>query len=72
MRAIDPTLRAKERSTWDKDLIENPAETLMPPWVRKAIKKFVLDKSTGNVTLNIKEGRILGIRTETLTNPPKT
>ena len=52
--------------------MQNSADTWFPLWARAFIKKFVLDKSTGNVTLNIKDGRILGIRTETLINPPKT
>lgn len=51
---------------------DSAADTWFPFWARAFIKKFVLDKSTGNVTLNIKDGRILGIRTETLINPPKT
>ncbi len=47
-------------------------ENRFPRWVRAAIKKFLLDKSTGNVTLNIKDGRILGMSTETYIKPPKT
>lgn len=53
---------------WSKEAMENR----FPPWVRAAIKKFLLDKSTGNVTLNIKDGRILGMSTETYIKPPKT
>lgn len=48
------------------------ADNWFPFWARAFIKNFVLDKNTGNVTLNIKDGRILGIRTEILISPPKT
>lgn len=64
----DKLLQMQDTDKWSVEAMENR----FPPWVRGAIKKFLLDKSTGNVTLNIKDGRILGIRTETLINPPKT
>lgn len=32
----------------------------MPTCVIDRLKQFMLDKKTGNVTLNIKEGKILG------------
>jgi hypothetical protein len=31
----------------------------MPPWVGERVKSFMLDKRTGNVVLNIRDGVIL-------------
>ena len=37
---------------------------LLPAEVVDAIRNFMLDKLTGNVVLNIKNGVVLGLRTE--------
>lgn len=39
---------------------------LIPDKFREEIAQFLLDGQTGNVTLNIKDGRILGIKIEKL------
>lgn len=36
----------------------------IPHVVWSVLNSFLVDKRTGNVVLNIKEGRILGMRTE--------
>ena len=39
-------------------------DCLVPTRLTHIIEKFLLDKRTGNVRLNIKEGKILGIHVE--------
>ena len=42
-----------------------PEKTLdLPDSLALALAKFLLDKRSGNVTVQIKEGRILGFKTE--------
>lgn len=36
----------------------------MPPDLASALCSFLVDKKTGNVTLNIRDGKILGYRVE--------
>ncbi len=40
------------------------ANCLVPRRLTALIEKFLLDKRTGNIRLNIKEGKILGVHAE--------
>ena len=40
----------------------------VPAKVSEALRNFILYKQTGNVVLNIKDGIILGLRTEVITS----
>lgn len=39
-------------------------DDLIPKAVRERVAKFLLDERTGNVTLNVKDGRVLGFTIE--------
>ena len=41
---------------------------VVPVKVAEALRDFILDKRTGNVVLNIKDGIILGLRVEVITS----
>ena len=46
-----------------------PSQGLMldlPPESRAALARFLSERSTGNVTLNVKEGKILGTKIEAI------
>ena len=42
----------------------NRRETLLPPQIMLRLREFLLDKRTGNVRLNIRDGVILGFEIE--------
>ncbi len=42
------------------------AQMPLPDELLRVIKKFMLDKRRGNITLNIRDGEILGFKTEEL------
>ncbi len=53
------TLRLKD------ERIFNPTrESLLPKVLDEKVRAFLVDKRTGNVQINIKDGRILGLRIE--------
>lgn len=37
---------------------------LIPEHVREKVARFILDNRTGNVTLNVRDGRVLGLTIE--------
>ncbi len=41
-------------------------DDMLPAEVVEALRNFMLDKLTGNVVLNIRNGVVLGIRTEAI------
>ena len=41
-------------------LIQRPVNSLLPLPVEERLRRLLVDKFTGNVQLNIKDGRILG------------
>lgn len=44
--------------------VPDPLETLLPPQIICRLREFLLDKRTGNVRLNIRDGVILGFDVE--------
>ena len=47
-------------------LTDVPDPVILPADAWASIKKFVLDKKTGNLTLKIRDGVVLGARVEEL------
>ncbi len=43
-----------------------PNPVILPAEAWKFIRRFVLDKKTGNLTLKVKDGVVLGVRVEEL------
>ena len=41
-------------------------ETIFPLAVWEKLQEFVLDKRTGNISINVKDGKVLGVRVEEL------
>ncbi len=39
---------------------------VLPPESRAALARFLSERSTGNVTLNVKDGKILGTKIEAI------
>lgn len=51
------------------NLVQLPDMTeAVPAEVAEALRDFMLDKQTGNIVLNIKDGVILGLKTEVYTS----
>ncbi len=48
----------------DVRIFKEPGNSFLPIAVEERIRAFLVDKRTGNVQLNIKDGRILGLRIE--------
>ena len=46
------------------------ANCLVPRRLTALIEKFLLDKSTGNIGMNVKDGKILTVRIEEVVNLP--
>ncbi len=47
-------------------LAGEPNPVVLPVEAWKFIRRFVLDKKTGNLTLKVKDGVVLGVRIEEL------
>lgn len=43
-----------------------PNPEILPAEAWKFIRRFVLEKKTGNLTLNVRDGVVLGVRVEEL------
>jgi len=43
-------------------LIPRPSNSLLPLPVEERLRRLLVDKFTGNVQLNVKDGRILGFQ----------
>lgn len=47
--------------------ILRPAERLLSPTVEQKVRRAILDKVTGNVVLEMKEGRVLRVEVKSVT-----
>ncbi len=53
----------------DTVISDSPCERLtldLPPESRAALARFLSEHSTGNVTLNVKDGKVLGAKIEAM------
>lgn len=52
----------------NRPLERRPPPVVMPPVVPEAIlaliRKFIIDKTTGNIIVQVKDGRVMGAREE--------
>jgi hypothetical protein len=47
-------------------------DSILPPTVETALRRFLVDKLTGNLQLNIKDGKILGFHETRMSSVPTT
>ncbi len=52
--------------------IEAPRGDFIPKALRERLARFCVDKKTGNMVINISQGRIMGIHLTEMLNFPKT
>lgn len=51
-------------------LIPRPSDALLPQQLEQRLRRLLVDKFTGNVRLNVKDGRIRGFVIEELVDLP--
>lgn len=45
--------------------------SILPPELETAVRRFIVDKLTGNVQLNIRDGKILGFHENRMVSLPQ-
>ena len=52
--------------------VEAPRGDFIPKELRERLARFCVDNKTGNVIINISQGRIMGVHITEMVNFPKT